>query len=217
MKIAFDTNILLDLIDERRVGHQSATLLLQICNKNEIEILALADSILTVKYILRKENNVETIEVLELLYDILNVIDTKADAVLKALQICKKYDFDDVEDIAKLFNAKYENCELFVTNDKDLINVKSIGEIDIAVVNVDEILSEFGYQKDLLGQYFAKEEWREKAEGLKKEVEDLINNNSKIEIPFEILKKTLIDVMKKAGFDEKEIEKIRKIKKKSDI
>ena len=56
-----------------------------------------------------------------------------------------------------------------------------------------------------------------KSRKFKKEIEDLINNNGRIGIPFEILKKTLIDVMKKAGFDEKEIEKIRKIKKKSDI
>jgi len=213
MKIAFDTNILLDLLDERRAGYNAAALLLQICSENNIEIVAFADSILTIKYIMRKENNIEIIEALELLFEILNVIDTKADAVLNALRICKKYNFEDVEDITKLFNAKSENCELFITNDKDLINL-NIEEIDIAIVGVDEILKEFGYHKNLLGKYVVEQKDKDVEEFIKlwqKLEQKGIDAKKLITVgPAGIGKtKTITDAMLEAGYTKEEIEKIK--------
>ncbi len=155
MKIAIDTNIIIDLIDDRRPGHKNALYLVELAGTSEIELIAFVDSILTAKYILRKQDDIETIEALDLLYDILHITDTRAEAVRKALKICKEHNFSDIEDVAKLIGAKDYGCELFVTNDSDLLKLEDLHkEVDIAVASLDEVVGEFapaeGIEADII-------------------------------------------------------------------
>ncbi len=238
MKIAIDTNIIIDLIDDRRPGHKNALYLVELADGGEIELMAFADSILTVKYVLRRQDDIGTIEALDLRYEILHITDTKAKAVRKALRLCKEQKFGDIEDVAKLIGAEAEGCELFVTNDKDLINL-SIEEIDIVIVGVDEILSELGYfegeppiekiyknieelvkvwqkntqNKNTAEELYEKEELRQKIEDLVKSWKEFAQENLKRS---DIIAskagigeaKTITNMMLEAGYTKEEIEKM---------
>jgi predicted nucleic acid-binding protein len=137
MKVFVDTNILVDLLDARRPGHDVADILFSI---QELEFYAAADSFLTIRYIFRKYESGAILAGLLTFYDFINVVDTKAQGVKRAIEHGLKTGNDDIEDVAKLIAAEEAGCELFVTYDQ------GITSDSIAIISPDEVIRALGWQ-----------------------------------------------------------------------
>jgi predicted nucleic acid-binding protein len=146
MKIFLDTNILIDVVDSRREGHDSALLLLS----QDMQFLGAADSILTMRYIFRKVSNNDILETLIALYDIVEFVDTKAEIVREAVQRALTTGEEDIEDLAKLLTAEKIGCDLFVTSDTKINNA---GFEVVPMLSPDDVLLQLGYSKNLAGEW----------------------------------------------------------------
>lgn len=147
MKIFLDTNILLDLLSEERRGHAEALLILS----ENLDFFAVADSILTCKYVMRKGDNLEVLDSLSALLQIIIFEDTKVETIKDTINICRTHNLSDLEDIAKLLLAMDLGSDMFITNDLELIKNNPIKEL--AVLQPFELLDALGFEKDLLGNW----------------------------------------------------------------
>jgi len=142
MKVFLDTNILLDVLSEERPGFEEALLILNI---ESLTIYAVADSIYTCKYVMRKEDNIDTLESLESMFEIVNIQDTKASTIAEAIEVCKIKNLSDLEDIAKLVTAIDLECDVFISNDKNLIKENPFE--NLAILKPFEFLKRFDQQQ----------------------------------------------------------------------
>ena len=146
MKILLDTNIVIDILDDRRIGNSAILLLLE---QEDMQFFMVADTLLTIKYIFRKTNNLEAIEMISSLCDVIEILDTDKKSVLEALDISYKCNYDDLEDIAKLIIATKNECDIFVSEDKKIPYIDGY----VPVNTVEEVLKILGYEKDLFGEW----------------------------------------------------------------
>lgn len=95
MKVLIDTNIILDLLCDRKEFSADASKLFKLCEVNKIQGVASALSISNIVYIMRKELDGEKIrEIIGRLSMILTIADLKGDDIQKAAALPMK-DFED--------------------------------------------------------------------------------------------------------------------------
>ena len=134
MKNVFvDTNILIDLLADRRPFSKSAIEIFDLASKKKINLFTSTHSIATTHYLLKK--HVKEQELREILYSLLDFIDI----VSIDLSIIKKSllsDHKDFEDAVQIFAAhSVRNLDFIVTR-----NVKDFKKAEIAVLPPDELL-----------------------------------------------------------------------------
>ena len=117
-KIFLDTNVLVDLIANRKPFSKFAVKLFSEAEKGKIRLYISSHSIATTYYLLKKYiSDGELREVLSNLLDFVNVVAVDQDSVKKGL----KSKYRDFEDAIQIFSAgSVENIECIVTrNGKD--------------------------------------------------------------------------------------------------
>ena len=117
-KIFLDTNVLVDLIANRKPFSKFAVKLFSEAEKGKISLYISSHSIATTYYLLKKYiSDGELREVLSNLLDFVNVVAVDQDSVKKGL----KSKYRDFEDAIQIFSAgSVENIECIVTrNGKD--------------------------------------------------------------------------------------------------
>ena len=133
MKIAFDTNVLLDAIVERGNYQDAQALVMAVANE-KVDGLISANSITDIYYILRKrigdEKSREAILNLMSVFEIANV---DAEICATALGTPMK----DFEDAVLAVSAKDNGAEIVVTGDRDFLEDKNA---PIEVRTVREVL-----------------------------------------------------------------------------
>ena len=132
MKVFFDLNIIIDIIDTDRANNQKAVALMQNLMRNGTDIVISEDSISTLYYNLRHSKQKQLI-----LLDFLEVITQKwqlasfgVETIKKAIKYSKNSNAD-LEDALQYFCADKVGCEVIYTCDKNF------PKIAIAVKNYD--------------------------------------------------------------------------------
>ena len=127
-KIFVDTNILLDLLFQRRGFFLDAKRLFNYSKSRNIDIFISAISINTIYYLLQKKFTKEhSKHLLEYIYDITDILLFDENIIFLAHQSS----FKDLEDAFQYFTAKKNNIPVIITrNQKDFL-VDDISIVDI--------------------------------------------------------------------------------------
>jgi len=133
--IFLDANICLDLLDSTR-GNAKDTIewYLQNLDNKEYLFYFSADFITTFYYILSERKKIENQKVVSaiesLSKEIKPIFITKQD-YLNAIDDFNNNKFNDFEDLIILNSALNSNCNIFVTNDANLLKLKKFNKLDI--------------------------------------------------------------------------------------
>jgi len=122
MKVLIDTNVILDVLCDRKEFVEASSMVMKHCELNNIEGYISTLSFPNIAYIMRKELTQEkTKEIINNLCMIFNPVDLKADDIVKAANL----DFDDYEDALQSASASRIKAQYIVTgNIKDFKNSK---------------------------------------------------------------------------------------------
>lgn len=114
-RVFFDTNLLLDLLDERP-GFETVAQILQLHSDERIHICVSVLSLANIAYVLRKRESAYTIPTLKQIAVLLDVLPIDAEQFDRALML----DGPDFEDLLQASCAITNGCECIVTrNVKD--------------------------------------------------------------------------------------------------
>ncbi len=122
MKVLIDTNIILDVLCNRKDFATDSTKVFKLCEVKKITGYISALSIANIVYIMRKELDTEnTSKILEQLSLIFEIVDLKADDLKRASVL----DFNDYEDAIQSTQATRLKVDYIITrNIKDYIKSK---------------------------------------------------------------------------------------------
>ena len=123
MKVFFDLNIIIDIIDTDRANNQKAVALMQNLMRNGTDIVISEDSISTLYYNLRHSKQ-------EVITQKWQLASFGVETIKKAIKYSKNSNAD-LEDALQYFCADKEGCEVIYTCDKNF------PKIAIAVKNYD--------------------------------------------------------------------------------
>ncbi len=136
MKVFLDTNIIVDLIADRKPFSKHAVEIFQKGEEGKLELFTSSHSIATTHYLLKKY--IEEKDLREVLYNLLEyvtVISVDVDILKKGLRSAHK----DFEDSIQIFCASnVQNMGVIVTR-----NVKDFKNSEIKVLTPDELLLNF--------------------------------------------------------------------------
>ena len=131
-KIFVDTNILLDLLFQRRGFFLDAKRLFNYSKSRNIDIFISAISINTIYYLLQKKFTKEhSKHLLEYIYDITDILPFDENIILLAHQSS----FKDLEDAFQYFTAKEHHIPLLITR-----NIKDFAVEDLSVLSPQQFL-----------------------------------------------------------------------------
>jgi predicted nucleic acid-binding protein len=132
-KIFVDTNILVDLIADRRPFSKFATQIFSKAEEKKIKLYTSSHSIATTHYLLKKYvDEKELREILHNILDYLNIIPIDLDVIKKGLK-SKHKDFEDALQIISAYSIEKLDC--IVTR-----NVRDFKDSEIAVLTPDELV-----------------------------------------------------------------------------
>ena len=137
-KIFVDSDIILDLLSERKLFYDNAAKMFTLAYNKKIELYTTAVVMANVFYVLRKiKGNTETkrqLKELRLLVNILPISENIVDAALNSK-------FTDFEDGLQYFTAKENNISVIITRN---INDYKTKDVDIIVQTSDEYIKNEG-------------------------------------------------------------------------
>ena len=131
MKVFIDTNIVLDLLLQRRNFLINAEKIFSLAYKGKIVLYFSAVSFVSVTYYLGKHSNKDIKAVLEDLCKIVKILPFNQRIIENTLHS----NFKDIEDGYQYFTAKENNIRIMITR-----NVKDFLVDDISVVTPEEFL-----------------------------------------------------------------------------
>ncbi|MBA1437818.1 MAG: type II toxin-antitoxin system VapC family toxin [Epsilonproteobacteria bacterium] len=118
-KIFFDTNVVLDLLDETRVGNKfMEPLLNKIAKENYIVVLS-EDMLSTLYYIIPDKKRV--LEFLKTVLQYWQIVSYGTEVIKEAINVAQEKQVD-LEDLLQCLCAKANGCEMILTNDKKFYN-----------------------------------------------------------------------------------------------
>ena len=133
MKIWIDTNIILDVLCNRKGFVEDSSKIWKMCETNRIEGYISALSVPNIVYILRKELDPEkTMEIIQKLTLIFDVVDLKASDLKNAAAMLTS----DYEDAIQMCQAARIHADHIVTR-----NIRDFKESSIRVSAPDELLA----------------------------------------------------------------------------
>lgn len=122
-KIFFDTNIIVDIFDDKRVFHQfSLNTHAYIINQG-IELFTSCVIITTIYYILSKRDKSLALEQIMDINQTLKIIEFSNKEVIQTCNLMKSdSDYKDLEDTMQYILAQNVGCDLIISNDKNFIS-----------------------------------------------------------------------------------------------
>lgn len=132
MKVLVDTNIILDVLCNRKEFVENSAKVFKLCEVKKITGYVSALSIPNIVYIMRKESNTEKVkEIIEKLSLIFEIIDLKADDLKRATTLA----FTDYEDAVQSAQADRIKANYIVTR-----NVKDYDKSKIKAIKPSELI-----------------------------------------------------------------------------
>ena len=136
--IYFDTNVIVDLFDEKRPFHRhSVDVFRTIFANEEIDVFINTDTLTNLFYILRSHVKLgfdDAIEKLEFIKNSFSVVSSEYDEIDNTIAICKEHIFKDYEDGMQYICALKAECTLLITN-----NPKDFKNASIEIVTSREL------------------------------------------------------------------------------
>lgn len=139
MKVFLDTNVMIDLIIQRKPFFEQIAEITTIAEKNKIELFTSSLSFVNTFYVASKVNSKELVlETLKKFRIICNV------SIIDELNIDKSLisNFEDFEDAVQYNSAIYHECDYIITRDK-----KGFKNSKITIMNPEEFLIYFKKNK----------------------------------------------------------------------
>ncbi len=133
MRLFLDTNVVLDLLGERKPFYESIAKIATLADKGQITLVVSALSYSTVNYILMKYENREKVIGKLQKFKVISEI-CSLDEVINEKSLNSK--FKDFEDALQYFSALKNGCNIIITR-----NVKDFKESEIPVMTPAEYLT----------------------------------------------------------------------------
>ena len=135
MKIMCDTNVILDVLMERKPFSEASTKILKLCEQRKIEGYVSASCITDIFYLIKKylHSNDMAYNAVGKILEILKIASVTNNDVLLAYQKREK----DFEDCLLTVCAKSNGCDLIITRNK-----KDFENLEITTLDPDEFLSD---------------------------------------------------------------------------
>lgn len=137
-RIYFDTNVIVDLFDEKRPFHgYSVNIFRKIFENEAIDVFINTDTLTNLFYILRSHVKLsfdDSIEKLEFIKNSFSIVSSEMSEIDNTLEICKEHIFKDYEDGMQYICALKEECTLIITN-----NPKDFKNASIEIVTSKEL------------------------------------------------------------------------------
>ncbi len=135
IKIFLDTNIILDILDDKRPAHSPSVELYQLIETGELDAFISESVLTTTDYILQKiATRSKRADLLFILLDFLQVLPCTTKTCRKALQS----NFPDMEDSILYHIALDHSLDYFITNDKA---VKKLCVAALPIISPKEFLN----------------------------------------------------------------------------
>lgn len=132
MKILIDTNVILDVLCDRKEFVDDSSKIFKLCEVKQLSGYISALSIPNIVYIMRKELDTETTrQVIEKLSLVFDIADLKGDDLKKAAAL----DFNDFEDAVQSQQAARIKADYIVTR-----NIRDYKNSRVTAVNPAELL-----------------------------------------------------------------------------
>jgi len=113
--IYFDTNVVLDIINNTRINHESANILFKFCIFNNYKIVVSEDMLSTVFYI--NKNKRQVLKFFKVIQNDWHISIFGKDVIKDAIDLSLEKNID-LEDVLQCLCAKENGCEVLITNDK---------------------------------------------------------------------------------------------------
>lgn len=128
IKILVDTNILIDLLDAKRLNHQAAIDLFNEAENNNLSVFVSESILNTTAYLVRKDYSVKQIkDVFQHLLSFVEILPVNNFTYTAGLQMA----VNDLEDAILYSAALAKRLDYFITND-----VKDLRKIELAALPV---------------------------------------------------------------------------------
>lgn len=132
MKVLIDTNIILDVLCNRKDFVEESSKVFKLCEVKKIMGYISALSIANIVYIMRKELDTEKVkEILEKLSLIFEVVDLKSDELKRASSL----DFKDYEDAIQSVQANRIKANYIITR-----NIKDYNKSKVTTIKPSELI-----------------------------------------------------------------------------
>ena len=126
-KLFIDTNIIIDLLDEKRVSHKNSKKLIQIALVEDIPLAMSDDIITTVYYLFQKLiKRDELLDFIRFLNKNFTILPFTKETIDNSIDICQKNGSYDFEDTLQAVCAKQNNFITIITNDKQFPKINGI-------------------------------------------------------------------------------------------
>jgi predicted nucleic acid-binding protein len=142
-KVFLDLNILFDLIDTTRSSSATTIeFIKKLKSEYEVEFFASDNFVFVLSFILRRKSKDEIIDTLVKILDELdlNLLCFKKSIVNITTLFAKKSELKDVEDLLMLFMAIEYECEVYVTNDKEVLKYRKDFLNSISIITPKEFI-----------------------------------------------------------------------------
>ena len=134
-RIFIDTNVLVDLVLERKGFYQDARRLFNLCKERRITPYISSISVAIINYLLLKKYNEEKVkELLEIIYKLTEILPFHK----RIISLAHYSNFKDLEDGFQYFTAKENNIKVIITR-----NEKDFEVNDVSVVSPKQLLAAF--------------------------------------------------------------------------
>ena len=135
MKILLDTNVLMDVVANRRPWVDDALVLFELANQKKLSLFATDCSFVNIAYITRKLFAKEELySLLEELREFVHVVEMGETVIDDAI----RSQWNDFEDCTQYFAAKREHVDFIITR-----NEKDFAQSDIPVLSPHSFLLKF--------------------------------------------------------------------------
>jgi predicted nucleic acid-binding protein len=135
MKILLDTNIILDLLLQRKPFCDDAKVIFEMCESNKISGYLCATTITTIYYLISKnQDKLKSDEIIENLLQLFNIADVNKNILLQSL----KNNGKDFEDSVIYTSAEYFDIDVIITRDK-----KGFKQSNVKAIEPKEFLNEY--------------------------------------------------------------------------
>jgi predicted nucleic acid-binding protein len=138
-KIFFDTNVVLDIIDSTRLGHDNAIKLWKKLLMKDYLIFISEDMLSTIFYI-NKIDKISTLEFFQLILKRWQIVPFGKGVIENAINLSLEKNLD-LEDTLQCLCAKENGCEVLITNDKKFY------DCGISIYTTEKFLKEKNVQK----------------------------------------------------------------------
>ena len=134
-RIFIDTNVLVDLVLERKGFYQDVRRLFNLCKERRITPYISSISVAIINYLLLKKYNEEKVkELLEIIYKLTEILPFHK----RIISLAHYSNFKDLEDGFQYFTAKENNIKVIITR-----NEKDFEVNDVSVVSPKQFLAAF--------------------------------------------------------------------------